>query len=387
MQREILPVGQGAFYLERFFKRCESAPEGEDRVNVVYDCGSFSGPDLLRKQIDISFRYGETIHALFLSHFDEDHVNGLEYLLRHNRVEHIFFPLLTSEDKALLRLQHRLSRAYAASAGEYSFWLRFALNPFEAIREIRLEYIPMLHPVRSQEEDRPYEPTQQELTAPVASGRDVFDIVRSSVKSTHPIHRTQWQYIPFHFRDNARRELLKQALKEEIGTCDPEKLLELLNANPLRHREIKAAYKKIPGSLNTNSMTLFSGERSSHLMQAFTCEPPHEKCCGYFGAKSGALYMGDYDAAGVQKWQQLQSAYRDVLPYVGCLQVPHHGSKHNFNLGLLDLENCQLYFISAGLHNPYKHPAGGVVKDILFSGKCLRIVSERPDSKITMYIM
>lgn len=387
MQREILPVGQGAFCLERFFNRFEAVPEGEDRVNVVCDCGSSSGHDLLRKQIDISFRYGETIHALFLSHFDEDHVNGLEYLLRHNRVEHIFFPLLTSEDKALLRLQHRLSNAHAASAGEYSFWLRFALNPFDAIREIRLEYSPMLHPVRSQEEDSPYEPDQQEFTAPVSSGFDVFDIVCGSVKSTHPIRRTQWQYIPFHFRDKARRELLKQALREEFGTCDPEKLLKLLNAGLLHRKEIKAVYQKIPGSLNTNSMTLFSGERSDHLMQAFTCERPYENCCGYFEAKSGALYMGDYDAYGAQKWQQLQNAYRDVLPYIGCLQVPHHGSKHNFNPGLLDLEDCRLYFISAGLHNRYKHPSGGVVKDILFSGKCLRIVSERPDSKITMYMM
>ena len=54
--------------------------------------------------------------------FDEDHVNGLEYLLRHTQVEHIFFPLLTNEDKALIFLQHLVN---SASADEQAFWLHY----------------------------------------------------------------------------------------------------------------------------------------------------------------------------------------------------------------------------------------------------------------------
>ena len=107
MHRRFLPIGQGAFYWEQF---CNHRSENDNQINVVYDCGSLSGNSLLHKQIDDCFDPGEKIHAVFLSHFDEDHVNGLEYLLRHTQVEHIFFPLLTNEDKALIFLQHLVNK-------------------------------------------------------------------------------------------------------------------------------------------------------------------------------------------------------------------------------------------------------------------------------------
>ena len=122
MRRRFLPVGQGAFYVEQFF---DYGTVRDRRVNVVYDCGSLSGSTLLHDRIDDCFYAGEKIHALFLSHFDADHVNGLEYLLKHYQVEHIFFPLLTKEDKALIRLQYLINNTLSDN---YSFWLRFALE-------------------------------------------------------------------------------------------------------------------------------------------------------------------------------------------------------------------------------------------------------------------
>lgn len=41
MQRLFLPVGQGAFYCEKF-----SEEDFCGKVNVVYDCGSLSGLSL-----------------------------------------------------------------------------------------------------------------------------------------------------------------------------------------------------------------------------------------------------------------------------------------------------------------------------------------------------
>ena len=96
--------------------------------------------------------------------------------------------------------------------------------------------------------------------------------------------------------------------------------------------------------------------------------------------------MGDYDASGRQKWQQLQHAYEDYAPYIGCLQVPHHGSKYNFNIRLLDNISCQACVISAGLINRYGHPDGDVVKQIMLSGKYLGIVTEQSWSEIAMFV-
>lgn len=388
MRRRFLPIGQGAFYCEQFSNHSDYISEGDNRINVIYDCGSLSGISLLHKRIENCFNPGEKIHALFLSHFDEDHVNGLKHLLKHYRVEHIFFPLLTKEDKALIHLQYLVNNAFA---DEYSFWLRFALEPLETIEQMELDYTPTLHPVRSEDEsdenvefhDMPESFHQNRYVRIVRSGENVFDIVCGSAEETHSIHELNWLYIPFHFREKTRRNILKESLIENLGTCDPEELLDLLKSKPSYFAEIKKAYSKIPGGFNTNSMTLFSGIKAECFAQFLTrSECPCVGC--YFPMKPGILYMGDYDASGRQKWQQLQRAYEEYAPYIGCIQVPHHGSKYNFNIRLLDSTSCQAYVISAGLNNRYEHPDGDVVKQIILSGKYLGIVTEQSWSEIDM---
>ena len=389
MRRRFLPVGQGAFYVEQFF---DYGTVRDRRVNVVYDCGSLSGSTLLHDRIDDCFYAGEKIHALFLSHFDADHVNGLEYLLKHYQVEHIFFPLLTKEDKALIRLQYLINNTLSDN---YSFWLRFALEPLETIEQMGLDYAPMLHPVESETEnngsiesrDTPEDFRQGERVRvrTVRSGDNVIDTVCSSVATTHHIHELEWLYIPFHFREQTRRNILKKSLMENLGICDPEELLDLLKSNPSYLTEIKKAYSKIPDGFNTNSMTLFSGTRAMRIAK-FLTYPEHLCTRCLFPINPGVLYMGDYDASGRQKWQQLQHAYEDYAPYIGCLQVPHHGSKYNFNIRLLDNISCQACVISAGLINRYGHPDGDVVKQIMLSGKYLGIVTEQSWSEIAMYV-
>ena len=85
MIRSFLPVGQGAFYCECFDLR------NEYRLNVIYDCGSATSVKFVEQAIKNNFTKGETIHAVFISHLDEDHINGIPYLLRYCRVEKIFF--------------------------------------------------------------------------------------------------------------------------------------------------------------------------------------------------------------------------------------------------------------------------------------------------------
>ena len=75
VQRIFYPVGHGAFYVETFHD-CKGK-----FFTFVYDCGS-SNKNLIKKCIEDAVNKGDfiKINALFISHFDEDHVNGLEYL-------------------------------------------------------------------------------------------------------------------------------------------------------------------------------------------------------------------------------------------------------------------------------------------------------------------
>lgn len=93
MIRSFLPVGQGAFYCEQFMDDLK-----REWVNVVYDCGSSTNVKLVEEQIKNNFEKDEIIHAVFISHLDEDHINGIPFLLKYCNVNKIFFPLLTESD-------------------------------------------------------------------------------------------------------------------------------------------------------------------------------------------------------------------------------------------------------------------------------------------------
>ena len=104
-------------------------------------------------------------------------------------------------------------------------------------------------------------------------------------------------------------------------------------------RKIKEAYDNVPDGFNTNSMTLFSGIRDKKITQT----REFSMCCSYIYEKeSGCLYMGDYDAAGKAEWEELQCAYGDYWNFIGCIQIPHHGSQYDFNEEFLRMD---AYFI------------------------------------------
>lgn len=98
--RSFLPVGQGAFYCEQFKN---DSLHGET-INVVYDCGSSTDVELVKKQIRATFNENEPIQAVFISHFHDEHINGLDFLLEYCDVKNIIFPFTSNEEKTILLL-------------------------------------------------------------------------------------------------------------------------------------------------------------------------------------------------------------------------------------------------------------------------------------------
>ncbi len=87
------PIGQGCFYTGKIRKYRSRHPE----FNIVYDCGTVSDRDNLNSEI-LSFReslFTNTLDVLFLSHLDEDHVNGVTNLLSNITCKNIYLPYLT----------------------------------------------------------------------------------------------------------------------------------------------------------------------------------------------------------------------------------------------------------------------------------------------------
>lgn len=383
MTRSFLPVGQGAFYLEQF----RSASE---KINVVYDCGSTTDVKLVKDHIDDMIKPREIIHAVFISHLHEDHMNGLEYLLENYRVKRLYFPLLAKESRILLKLNY-YSRG---KVNQDNFYINFIDDPKSALEQLfrnpKFDYSLTLHPVipNHMDDDDNKLITQgineqgRIHVIPIESGQSVSqDIVDKNIK--------EWFYIPFNFCEQERRKTLIAALQDKFGNSYS--LDDILDA--CRNKKtsyigkVKEAYKNVPGEFNANSLVLFSGCKDLRMTQYVAYD---RYCHTYYLCNhclpSGCLYTGDYHASGKNEWDELESAYKDYYDYIGCLQIPHHGSRHNFNIKFLNLPRCGLYIISAGCRNKYRHPHGSVIRDILTNGKCLKIVNESPGSAVHLCV-
>lgn len=219
------------------------------------------------------------------------------------------------------------------------------------------------------------------------SGVDVSGLVFDMKHTTE----REWVYIPFNFRQKNRCQELKKALRYELGKdYDPEKLLSLLHNDYSDIAKIKAAYKRVTGSFNTNSMTLFSGICNSSVTQRLLTDITYNQagfpCCYMRWATNGCLYTGDYDASGTEKWKELYDAYHQYFDYIGCVQIPHHGSRHNYNSELTNMRACTFYIISAGYKNKYRHPHSSVLKDLWINNIYPLIVNEYVGSGIHLKI-
>ena len=385
MRRVFWPVGQGAFYSEMF----THSEYGRD-VAIVYDCGSLSGMDYISDAINKMSCDDNEIAALFISHLDRDHINGLSLLFEKFRIRRIYFPMLTRGDKILLSVANRLKHHE-----DYDFISAFIDNPRECVTRLvkNREEMPELVTVLAdtQEDvlayDRDWGAEFNQNAYNSDDGINFFD-PRNSVNGidifddNHGAGDFYWRYIPHNFRQSKRINILIRELQaRRIGI----KELETFSPSAKKFALIKEAYKVVPGSLNTNSMTLYSGpdDKNGRSCVASVYRPCGTCRAKYLEYKAGCLYTGDYDALGDDKWNSLANAYRNHWDDIGCVQIPHHGSKYNFNDKFLQM--CALNVMSVGLGNKHHHPSVDVLAKYQ-EYEFPFIVTQEPRSLLCMHV-
>lgn len=380
MIRSFLPVGQGACYLEQFeiYKN-----KKYNRINIMYDCGSSTSLEVLKNCLSDNLDDNETIHAVFISHFDEDHINGLPLLLKNYKVDNLFIPLITEEEKKILQLSCLCDVTY---------------NSNQDFFEEFFDSYPYIHNCGNVYFVEPTGFTDNDLF--LSNGWDIqHSIIRSG---TNVVNRMgfdnenelfEWEYVPFNFRQKSRySELIDELKKEFEEDIDLDIVWQLVKSDNENIKKFKNAYCRISGSMNTNTMVLYSGTKNKNIIQRIynrNCRGCPYPCCDMscqLYSSSGCLYTGDYDASGNEKWQELKTALNEYWNTIGCVQIPHHGSKHSYNAELINCCNSRFYIISAGKNNRYRHPHSFVVKDMLFKGIQPFIVSEEKNSE-TIFIV
>lgn len=333
MLREIHPVGQGAFYTEMF-----SEAHFEPSKVVAYDCGGnvgigkgFNYPGI-QKYVQMC----KSVDILFVSHFHEDHINGIKYLINKNSDIEIYIPKV-SPQMLLLDFVYNLYKTNGNSSAN-EFILNWIIPAF-----------------KSEKEDY----SQEDVTIHIVSNDTTVTV---SDNKNKPI----WKY-----------NLFWKNSDENIDTALLTDICSILNisrkpiydknfftnvasifTNDSIKKQIKSIYSKhSQKGHNAYSMMVYSHPTdTTHLLD----------CCK---RNATCLYTGDAPAQG----RLLSTA---LSLDIDNFQVPHHGSKNNYS--------DKLYyrglnaFISFGENNRYNHPGKYELCQIANSCSSVHLVTENP---------
>ncbi len=380
LERTFHPIGQGAFYSERF--------NGDKMTfNVVFDCGVDSVRDYHKSIVLDAFSKIDTIDYLFITHLDSDHISLVKTLKDSvKRINNVVLPFIDDQSIRLLYSLSTISNTPEVS----SFWeaVRSAISD-EEIDNNSPRFL-FVMPVGMD-----YNPRETSRMEYRHSGVSVasFDFQNTG---------TFWEYIPFCQYSERESELDQKltdllqdsefcaALKSlKIRCASLEDLKYLLASetfadminNKLICKKLHKAYSSISGSINQNSLLVYSGPDSTD--DTFRMDSFHPYDCSLFSKNSffssfvdlisdrvACLYTGDSDLDMFFYKNHLNELWDNV----GTIQLPHHGSHNSFKISYnrVKFDRPYLFPVSFGQKNHFHHPSGKVLSFLLGAG-CLPV--------------
>lgn len=383
--RTFHPVGHGAFYTERFYN-----DYGENVANIVFDCGRFETAkenwccSLYKTWIEdyvkvqSGFAAGDAVDVLFISHFHTDHINGIDFLMKHCSVKKIILPAIDT-----LAVFDAL--VYTGVTGGdvdavHSFLEKCINGDYKgSVIEVAMpEYSDSEDVINDEIPNKNISEINATLTSAVA-------LIADGLSST------RWRYIPYYRVDTSKKRQLESKLVSSFphiftkGSLDVLDLLSAIKTNGVK--AFKDVYEKVFGANkhNSYSLTLFSGlSCDKRCFNDCHLKPLYSFCVLDKATNSqycpvNCLYMGDYEALGAGLCD-MKSFYRKIWNNIGLLQVPHHGSEHNSDENLYE-DKERLCVVSCDSHDKYNHPDPSVLSAIRGESSIPLIVTEQNMTK------
>lgn len=433
-------VGQGSFHSATV----EVKESGRShRFDYVYDCGALSvglpTEELKRsiKRMDVDGRKGDghkgIVDLLVLSHYDKDHTNGAELLIKRYKVKRIVVPYLGPNELALVIASQATNISSDAVTG-----LHQLANGGQTLFGVQVTMVRSNFDDVTGDEDGMVD-SEDDLVdggqgADEGLPRTIFPLVDSKsmqreMNGNKNVELTVKQ-IPFwklrFWNCGVDPDLLKhlkielevrgfpwQALSKPAAASDLNKWLsEPDNRSKTIEAYRTAIVKYAPtwkseaasGKLaNFLSLTLYSGpypmsQEKKWVPEVFAsfsnvggypqswCQDKilflrnrqlrpkdHINLMGWLGT-------GDAPLGENKIWSDFAKHYKEELLLTGTVQVPHHGAAP---VGGPLFYNPELHptvgmlaVISAGKKNTYGHPRAAVIKQILTTGAKIELVTE-----------
>ncbi|EGR0594049.1 hypothetical protein FG071_19865 [Vibrio cholerae] len=359
MIRTFHSVGQGAFYTEKF-----------ENFMMVYDCGSIKSK--IDKEVRSSFLENDSINLLFISHFHDDHINGLDTILEWCNVEYIVLPLLSDQTKIELFCEsYKLNNKFLNDLIFY---------PSDAIKRIspdtKVIYI------------RPFSISQEDFIEVELEKMIDGECIDSGAKIiTNKINN--WFFVPSNYEVSTRVKSLSEKLNKLPFDVSTTKNFIDAWSNRSNKSKIKKCFNSLRGNPNQNSMMLYSGANDKSVF----IEKLYHPVTGLVGFipcffltepvahRSGCLYFGDYEAKGTQRWDNIRRVYNRYWNDIDTVQIPHHGSIENYNPNI-NSRSRVISIISTGTKNAYGHPSSYTTSEIIKNSGLLFNVTEITLSRV-----
>lgn len=292
-ERFIFPVGQGGFSGERI-----------DNYTVVFDCGSISTTSMVESSIDHVSREIDHVDLLFISHFDNDHVNGIRYLLSY----------LTVKKAVVSWIPHELRAAYGVyTNGAYTATIGL-------LRENNVD----VEDIGEEEKDEKTYDIQKiwEWIAKSMMTTAEFNKIKANMQAAG-IDVPKLTSDPFYLEN--QKENINTAFKDEFGAKGP-------NTKGLIMLSQKCA--NVP-------------KRATELVRGCW-----RKDCFWNNIdrldETSCLYVGDADLKNRTN-NQMVKAFLDkhkIDPMLLMMQIPHHGSQYNIGAQFEKDFPARYYFVN-----------------------------------------
>ncbi|MEE3663234.1 hypothetical protein V2I52_15025 [Brenneria sp. g21c3] len=370
-------VGQGLFISGEI-------TSNERSFKWVYDCGSSSksGKLLLERKIKNIFKQRNepiVIDMLVISHFDRDHINGCESLLKTFKVNKVILPYIPLWKRILLALEQKVG-----ITGKY---IDFYINPTQYIngisenKEIQIEYIDSQLIDFNGENISPTNESQ--YIPPHENESDLFNSSNVKLRKNGGVliekDIIRWEFV--FYNDEAMKRRLDKTTIEEI-----KKLCIEINKDKKTIKKIKEKYEeKYTNKEERNMISLFmySGptDIKSSLEEIYThscsstCVKNHDMVYQYSSnPKSGFLFTGDGYLNTQHRFEALKNSITEKrMNNILSFQIMHHGSKNNWFHGIAN-EICPIFSVFSsnperskkdryGKSKSWNHPDPEVVMD------------------------
>ena len=380
LQCEFWNVGQGLFSSGRI--QMGDAPS----FHWVYDCGTNSSQKLIQNAVQ---KYNQQennadIDLLVLSHFDKDHISGVKELLKNGRKIKRwvvpYYPLwqrlviaslleIQPDDEEWAFYQNPIQYLKADFAEELNETKFLLLPAKENESEISISLDPsnfddVLSFETTEKLSNEFDKSEQNLhwlnpnkALLFRKGEEQFEFVLYNV----PFHLLA--KVPTNL--TAFQKQVEQIIQShQSNSTDPTPALKTLYTlafgNGSKNKNIISQYLYIRNIKPPS----FWGMGNNHIFDVSIGNENEIAVIPKDKTKNAILYTGDAFLNDLPLLTDLtHSLGVERMARIYCLQVPHHGSKHNWQQGLANIFSPCLSVFSADSQRRNGHPHGEVLKD------------------------